>query len=314
MKSVQGKAVMGKESLDGLEKPKTKTGLAAALAANTKAFEEKLEEWDEMQDATDKGLVPTWSFSGLSNYERCPHSVKLDKVDRVPQESGPAAARGSDIHDGIELWARDTNNELELPSDRKTKFPVLMDELNDIKTLFQNQKVGEYPQVLFEENWGARDDWSPCNDIKGTEEWEHPDLWSKAKLDVFILETETSAIVLDYKTGGWFGNEMKHADQGLCYALHVLYRYPDVELVTVKFMYIDHGKITTKVYDRKRLQILLPLYHNRAVKMTSDKKMMATPSAYRCVYCSYGCNTNKDGRMYGNAACDYDHYRGIPDE
>ena len=44
------------------------------------------------------GLVPAWSYSGLKVFETCPYRTYIAKVKKVYEEAGPAAERGSRIH------------------------------------------------------------------------------------------------------------------------------------------------------------------------------------------------------------------------
>lgn len=248
-------------------------------------------------------LLDSWSYSGLVNYERCPHYMNLYKVARIPQESGPAAARGSEIHEGLEAFVRGDTDEL--PSDRKTRFEAFTLDFGELREAY---RVGE---AFLEDNWGCRKDWTPCDwDPQGQSD---PELWSKASLDVFVMK-DFHARVIDYKSGIRFGNEMKHRDQGVTYALHAIHRYPDLERITIEFWYVDQGSKMVFEFSRERLMALLPLFHDRAIKMTTDELLLPTPTVYNCQWCSYGANTNKKGIPYGNAACEFDFYRGRTNE
>lgn len=241
------------------------------------------------------GPLDKWSFSGLVNFERCPYFMQLHKVDRIPQESGEAAARGSLIHDGIEDKLRGKREDW--PSDKKTKFDHFAVDFAMLQTAFDEGRA------TLEEDWGCRKDWSPCT-------WDDPELWGRAKLDAFVREDETSARIIDYKTGQRYGNEMKHKDQGVTYALHAFHRYPDIDHFQIEFWYIDQGTKMVFSYGRPHLSIFLPLWHERAYQMTTDEDLLPMPNANNCMYCSYGCNTNKAGtKQYGNGHCTFDFYK-----
>ncbi|WP_417655123.1 PD-(D/E)XK nuclease family protein [Pseudoalteromonas atlantica] len=240
--------------------------------------------------------VKAWSFSTLKKFENCQWAVKLGKVDKIPVESGEAAQRGTVIHDGCEAWVR--GDVEELPADNRTKFDQFSADFSSLREDYREGKI------TMEENWGIRKDWSPCD-------WDDDELWGRAKLDVFIRENENSCRIIDYKTGQKFGNEMKHADQGLSYALHTMHRFPEIDVFKVEFWYLDDGTKMVRTFNRRQLGMLLLRYHNRAKKLTTSKDFIPTANAHTCRFCEYGCNTNRDGKAYGNGACGFDHYRGL---
>ncbi|WP_462167043.1 PD-(D/E)XK nuclease family protein [Pseudoalteromonas sp. GB43] len=240
--------------------------------------------------------VKAWSFSTLKKFENCQWAVKLGKVDKIYVESGEAAQRGTLIHDGCEAWVR--GKIPELPADGRTKFDAFAADFAQLREDFRAGKVS------LEDDWGIRKDWSPCD-------WDDEELWGRAKLDGFVMENENSCVIIDYKTGKKFGNEMKHADQGLSYALHAMHRYPELDVFKVEFWYIDEGVKMIRSFNRRQLSMLLLRYHNRAVKLTTTRDFIPSANAHTCRFCEYGCNTNRDGVAYGNGACGFDHYRGL---
>lgn len=240
--------------------------------------------------------VKAWSFSTLKKFENCQWAVKLGKVDKIYVESGEAAQRGTLIHDGCEAWVR--GKIPELPADGRTKFDAFAADFAQLREDFRAGKVS------LEDDWGIRKDWSPCD-------WDDPELWGRAKLDGFVKENDNSCVIIDYKTGKKFGNEMKHADQGLSYALHAMHRYPELDVFKVEFWYLDEGVKMIRSFNRRQLSMLLLRYHNRAVKLTTTRDFIPSANAHTCRFCEYGCNTNRDGVAYGNGACGFDHYRGL---
>ena len=145
-------------------------------------IEEAFQKPDEL------GLVPAWSYSGLKTYESCAYRTYIAKVKKVWEEAGPAAERGSRIHGLAEQYVK---GELgELPKELQ-KFASQFEELHK---LFADGKVE------VEGEWGFTLDWE-------TTGWMEHNTWARVKLDVIVHETETSARVIDHKTGKKFGNE-----------------------------------------------------------------------------------------------------------
>ena len=301
------KTIVGKKKKLSTDVKKTdsKGSLAAALSqakkedtSRHKEVTQKMERYKrgEMDTNFERGPVKVWSFSSLKAFENCPWQIKLSKVDKLPQKSGQAAERGSFIHDQCEQWVRGGIEKL--PHDNKTKFDQLQSDFDLLKAYYDEGKV------QMEENWGIRTDWSPCDWDAGDE------LWGRGKLDAFILEDEKSCRIIDYKTGRRFGNEYKHMDQGLSYALHAMHRYPELDVFQVEFWYIDDGTKMVKVFKRAQLQILLPRYHDRAVEMTTTTSFIPNANKNSCRFCPYGSNRNKKGEPYGTGVCSYDAYKG----
>ena len=278
--------------------PKKAGDLNALSNALKQAKKTREDERGTMSVDFPTAAVRAWSFSTLKKFENCQWAVKLGKVDKIPQESGEAAVRGTAIHDGCEAWVR--GEIADLPADPRTKFDQFAADFAALRDDFRNGKVE------MEENWGIRKDWSPCT-------WQDDELWGRAKLDAFVTENEHSCRIIDYKTGQKFGNEMKHADQGLSYALHTMYRFPDMDTFRVEFWYLDDGTKMVRTFNRRQLSMLILRYHNRAKKLTTTKDFIPSANAHTCRFCEYGCNTNKEGKPYGNGACGFDHYRGRDD-
>ena len=109
----------------------------AALEAKRKAKLAKLNVLD-----APLGLVPTTSFSSLSNFEKCPHHLFLSKVEKCPDVAGPAADRGTKIHDKAEQFIKGESGD-ELPK-----------ELMKFEDLFQDLRT-RYSDGLIhvEEDW-----------------------------------------------------------------------------------------------------------------------------------------------------------------
>ncbi len=296
-KVVQGQSAGSKP----VEKAGTKNALAASLqkhkqnvAAPTLPAVKKPEPIGAFEP---QGIIKTWSLSALHDYEKCPGMSKRkrhpEKSERWDTPENPAAERGTKFHDSAELWVRGEVEEMFV--DRKMKIEPLMQYFEQLRDQY------EKGMVQLEEEWGFRTDWSPCG-------FFDDDTWGRGKLDFFVRESETSCVIGDYKTGQRWNNTVKHADQGVSYALQVFHRYPEIEHFRIEFWYIDDGSRMVRNYTRRMLAVLLGKMHERASRMTNDKEMRFKPSQDSCRFCSYGRNTNKQGVPYGNGYCEDDYY------
>ena len=220
----------------------------------------------EVTEDLELGLVPAWSYSALKTFESCAYRTYISKVKRVQENFGPAAERGTRIHDQAEQFVR---SELaELPEALR-KFSQNFEEL---KQLFADGKVET------EGEWGFTQKWEPTG-------WISPDTWARIKLDALVHESETSARVIDYKQ---MGNEIAHSQQALIYAIGTFFMYPDLEILNTEMWYLDHGTTMEQTYTRDEAMIFMPKLHERAVAMTTATKFPPNPSNYNCRWCSFG--------------------------
>ena len=214
------------------------------------------------------GLVPSWSYSALKNYESCPHRIFLSKVEKHPEPSSAAMDRGTAIHQLGEDFVNGTI--LDLPQELekfKTEFTTLRQRYNEA-------------QVILEQDWGFTKEW-------GVTGWSEPDTWLRMKLDAYVQHDPASATVIDYKTGRKFGNEIAHLQQAQLYAIGAFSRFPELQYVETEFWYLDKGETLSKPYTRIEAEKFLPKWDQRAIEMTSDTAFTPRPSKYTCKWCPH---------------------------
>lgn len=219
-----------------------------------------------------QNLIKSASYSRLLDYEQCPYRAKLKHVDRIPEEKSEAADRGTAIHQLAEDFVRGKIKTL--PVELK-KFN---DEFNALRARFLEQKVS------LEGDWGFDKDWQPTD-------WKAA--WMRIKLDARVQATKTQSIVIDYKTGKRFGNEVKHGEQVVLYGLAEVLREPDVEEVTVELWYLDIDDLVATKYSRDQLFDYLKPFEKRLTKMTTAEKFPPNPNVFACKWCAYGPNKGK---------------------
>ena len=66
----------------------------------------------ETEAPKELGLIPAWSYSALKTYETCAYRSYISKVKRIQEDFGPAAARGTDIHQQAKDYVRGDLKEL----------------------------------------------------------------------------------------------------------------------------------------------------------------------------------------------------------
>lgn len=239
------------------------------------------------------GRVTAWSFSTLTTFEKCPYAVWLAKVEKIKQESGPAAERGTEIHDAAEAYIRGNVDEL---------HPALQVHMqktcDDLRARFQSHPH----EFSLEDNWGFTDTWDETG-------FFDKDVWARFKLDVFWRQDATCAQIDDWKSGRKFGNEMKHGDQGMQYAIAAFTKFPELQFIETNFLYLDQppgetgrDNILHKTYNRGTALAFRPRLEQRAFALTrADDATLKTPkpSVQNCRFCYY--NKSGDCRFAQNA-------------
>ena len=175
--------------------------------------------------------IKAWSYSRLVDFEQCKLRAKLKYIDRIPEPVRPlppgktehANDRGTRIHDAAERFVR---GGVELLPELKS----FATEFHDLRNKY------EHGMVSLEGEWAVNKDWEPVA-------WGDKDAWARIKLDAFVRLSKTHAVVIDYKTGKKFGNEIKHAEQTQLYQLAAFLRYPELETIDVELWYTDRKSV-----------------------------------------------------------------------
>jgi len=219
--------------------------------------------------ANNLGDIKTWSYSALKKFEQCPFRSYIEKVKKIREESGPAAERGTLIHQQAEDYVNGTLGEL---PDTLRKFKKDFEDLRERYIAAEVELEGE---------WGFDVNWNPVGYMESR-------TWARVKLDALVHQDETSARVIDYKTGKKWKNEMSHAAQALLYAISTFYRYPALQFIQTEIWYLDHAEKTIKTFTREQAMQYAPGWQLRAVKMTTATEFPPTPSTDACRWCQYG--------------------------
>ena len=227
--------------------------------------------------------IKAWSYSRLVDFEQCKLRAKLKYIDRIPEPARPlppgktehANDRGTRIHDAGERFVR---GGVELIPELKA-FEA---EFHDLRNKY------EHGMVSLEGEWAVNKDWEPVA-------WGDKDAWARIKLDAFVRLSKTHAVVIDYKTGRKFGNEIKHAEQVQLYAVALMLRHPELTDVDVELWYLDQDDLTHDAKPVTKWIRHLKPFNSRFMRMSIEKKFKPNPNKFSCKWCPYKGNACKFG-------------------
>lgn len=224
--------------------------------------------------------IKTWSFSRLQDFEKCKRLAKLKYIDKIPEPERPlppgktehANDRGTRIHDAAERFVR--GGVLLIP-----ELKAFETEFNKLRTLFAAGKVS------LEGEWGTDRNWEPCA-------WAGDNVWQRLKLDAMVFLSDTEAVVIDYKTGRRFGNEVKHAEQTQLYQVNTFLRYPQLEVIHTELWYPDQDEMASQTYTRSQGLRFRKGFDQRANAMTTCTEFPPSVNLFSCKWCPYKDTTH----------------------
>lgn len=230
-----------------------------------------------MREAQPEMTIKTWSFSRISDFEKCKFLAKLKYLDKIPEPERPlrpgqtehANDRGTRIHEAAELYVKDPNIQL------VSELSKFEEDFKDLRQLYKDGKV------ILEQEWAINTDWVPVA-------WGSETAWCRAKLDAFVHVSSTHGRAIDYKTGKRFGNEIKHAEQTQLYQLLSFMRFPELESIRVELWYLDLGEKSEMTYTREQGLRFFENFNRRGLAMTTCEDFNPNPNVYSCKWCLYG--------------------------
>jgi len=203
----------------------------------------------------------SWSYSRWSCFHSCKAKYKYQFIDKIPQPPSPAMERGKEIHSKGEMFIKGKIRGM------PPAYKHFAQELRSIK------KYG----AEAEESWAVTSEWKRC-------EWFSNIAWCRSKTDAHLyVPEEKEVVVIDFKTGRQYPS---HKDQAELYSLKGLLFYPEANVATVEFWYLDSGDLRTYEYNRKAVKPLTTRWNRRADEMTREKKFAPNPGS-ACRWCPY---------------------------
>ena len=259
-------------------------------------------------------MATSWSHSKAVDFETCKRMFFLKHEEKIPEPERPlppgktehANDRGTRVHDACEAYVNGSSSEI--PTEAEKHFGPELDLLRVLHAEGRVSLEGEWAMTRDWEPTGWSGAWAevegltPTKTCKALPEfgkvtdvlkvggklWTWQPAWLRLKLDAIVFISETEAVVIDYKTGKKFGNEIKHGEQLQLYQLVSFLRYPKLEKVTAELWYLDQNDKTSVSFTRDQGLRFRTRWHQRGSTITSCAQFPPNPNIFSCRYCGYG--------------------------
>lgn len=211
-----------------------------------------------------------WSLSRLQRFEECPYRVKLEYIDKVPDtQPHTSMERGSKIHGEAQRYVE--GKEEFFPKTLKHFYP-------DFQAMRLQYEAGN---VTCEEEWGFDEEWNEAP-------WNTA--WLRMKCDCVLHFSEDAMLIVDYKTGQKYGNEVKHQQQLQLYAVAGLIKNPAVEIVVCELWYLDKNELTRFSLERSELEKYKAYFTEAGKRICAETEFKPNPNLHSCRFCPYAPN------------------------
>lgn len=219
--------------------------------------------------------ITAGSHSRLTVFESCKARANFAYVQFIKEPPRPlppgktehANDRGTRIHFAAEKFVQ---GGVELIPELQAFAP----EMHQLRTMYAQGLVS------LEGEWAFDAKWEPVA-------WRSSNAWMRIKTDVIAFTSLTSAVVIDYKTGKRWGNEVKHAEQAQLYQLGAFIRYPKLKKVRVELWYTDRDELHPMEYRRDQGLRFAAGIEKRMLRMTEEEDFPPNPNAHTCRFCPY---------------------------
>jgi len=222
--------------------------------------------------------VKSTSFSRTSDFEKCPFFFKLRHIEKIkdprPLDSTVEHPldRGTRIHTLAEKYVE--NPLLRLP----TELAHHAERFDALRVAYEKGMVTLEMPLAFDKHWRQ----SASDDFKNT--------IYRMIADVVVQPTEERILIVDHKTGKKKGNEIKHHQQLMEYAVGFSLVYADLQLFDTQIWYLDQPEgenVMKRSFTRTQVSNSFNPMRERHEKVLNAKVFPATPSQFACLFCPY---------------------------
>lgn len=223
----------------------------------------------------------SWSYSRLSLYEKCPAQYAHKHVWKTPMikvgDDPEFFVRGRQAHGGIAAYL--------IGGEEGTFYAEQDKKTYDAKDRFVAKKIDKFQNVLdqiranqpiVEQQWGFKDNYSPTG-------WFGKDTYWRVILDAGVLWPDNTFTTVDWKTGRPSADNAEQMEQ---FAVAVFGRYPQVNWLETRLMYVDTGQEQHEEFTRSKAPLLISKYEKRLEPVKNDKEFAPRPGSH-CRWCDF---------------------------
>lgn len=222
--------------------------------------------------------IRQWSISKAKVFQQCKLRAQLQYGQKIPQPARP-------LPPGKTEHANDRGSRIHLAAEHFVAgLAPLIPELDKFRAEFASLRALYLDgKVSLEGEWAMDRAWRPVP-------WTSEDAWLRLKLDAIVHLSPIEAVVIDYKSGRKYGNEVAHAEQVQLYQLVAFLRFPALEIVHTELWYLDQPDEATTQTTFARAQGLRFLRHFERVGLgvTECTVFPPSPNIFNCKWCPYG--------------------------
>jgi len=230
---------------------------------------------------TDIKQAKSSSYSRADLFKKCPLQFNFRHLLKIPNLAPPCSTerpleRGIRIHDEAEAFVDGTGK---LTKDLKPFHPWL----EKLRRLYD---VGV---VVLEKEYAFDATWNPC----GYKDWDI--CVYRGKADVTVRPNERNVLIIDYKSGKKTGNEIKHHEQCVEYAISEALEDTKLQVFTLELWYLDQPPAadnpTSRVMTRTQVLQSFPAMRKKHQEVLDAVVFPARPSRFACYFCDYKAGT-----------------------
>ncbi len=231
-----------------------------------------------------------WSYSRLSDYEKCPLMARLKHLDKIKEPDNKYQARGTQLHTdcGLVVLGKTTIDKLCAKEPHPiANFTEEFAELHKVRKTVMLEK-----DLAVDSKWGATNWFDSDAAKKGL---GVP--WCRVRVDMIRPVTQKRVKVRVFKSVDFKSGKIRdeHKDQLELYAL-ATFAQPefDAGVVESELWYLDQGEIVDERYERKDAPKLQKKWEQRVIPMMTDTGF-APKRNDACKFCHYRKNNAKEG-------------------
>ena len=236
-----------------------------------------------------------YSISKLGTYAQCPNKFNLQYIQKITGlfSMNVALYKGKFIHKVLE-------NKFDYDVEFETNEIFTEKEKEKAKQIirnFENSDIGaKYKKIInlavLEEDFAFKIN---NGKLELCDFWDK-EAWCRGSADLYISKI-TAAYIFDYKSGKDKSEEDDFGiDQSMMYGIYMFLKFPEVQIVTAIFCFVEHSTEKKIIYTRDKLSEYIKNFYNKTKEVENDKFYSAKTSAL-CDYCDF-----------------YPEYCAIPDE